>query len=157
MKHFRPRNVYIQGFTYTFDSQFAQIHAQILYMHCWRSNRKRFNMSGQLTAILASRPPSDECSKLIGWKAIQRFRANSYSYPSFMKCLILKIAFSSIFLRKVFNLSLLFSSILLPTQCSILPQHAAPRRLLGFVSFLLFLCDTMYADQDNDLKSDQVC
>lgn len=31
---------------------------------------------------------------------------------SFIKCLILITAFSSIFLRKVFNLSLLFSSIL---------------------------------------------
>ena len=35
-----------------------------------------------------------------------------FKYLSFMKCLILTIAFSSIFLRKVFNRSLLFSSIL---------------------------------------------
>lgn len=35
-----------------------------------------------------------------------------FTHLSFMKCLILTMAFSSIFLRKVFNLSLLFSSIL---------------------------------------------
>lgn len=55
---------------------------------------------------------------------------------SFMKYLILTMAFSSIFLRKVFNLSLLFSSILPSARVVGSWRNDAPRQTLPFLLVL---------------------